>query len=110
MMLGDKEKSAGKTSINRTKSPYIPVSEFNKSEAQVGTRSSLCEQTLAGGGSSGHFRSCLWEVFKGPETGMENSWEHVASTSIPGSTQYFCVKCKLSQLSENQIALFFLVG
>lgn len=45
--VGDKEKSRGKTSINRKKkkSPSILASECNKSDTQTGARNSLCEQT-----------------------------------------------------------------
>lgn len=48
MMSGDKEKSMRKSPINRRKKnpPFILASECNKSETEMGTRSSLREQTL----------------------------------------------------------------
>ena len=69
-MLGNKEKSTEKTSMNRRKNPSLPTREFNSHKAQISTRSSLCEQTLAKGGDGDRRRelralgSCLQEGFK----------------------------------------------
>lgn len=67
MMLVDKEKTTGQISAKKKclKVPYIQASEYNKSEIQIGTRSSISEstswgkeKTQKGEQSHWHFRSC----------------------------------------------------
>lgn len=117
MELGGKEKSTGKTSINRKKkkSPYILPSGFNKSKTQLALKvqyvSRHCgkkRQSLEKGahGTRGRPAGGLQRLQRGWRTAGTTWKRHM----VPAPTQRFCVKCKLFQLSRSQIALFFLVG
>lgn len=93
--VGDKEKSWGKTPINRKKkSPPILASECNKSETQTGTRSSLCEQTLwqkgrhgqeegtQGGSGAAHGRSSRLKARDGEQLGAHGRYTHTRINTI----------------------------